>query len=120
MTIEIKDFYLNTPSEQPGYLRMKLTYFPDDVIDQYNTKDRINSKGFVYVKVVEGMYCLQHTGIIAQKLLEKRLNDHGFHHSKFTPRFWKQASRPICFSLVVDDFASSMQGKKKQSISPTH
>ena len=33
MTIDIKDFYLTTPLERPEYLRMKLSYFPDDVIE---------------------------------------------------------------------------------------
>ena len=50
------------------------------------------------------MYGLPHAGIIAQKLLEKRLNSHGYFQSKLTPGFWKHESRTICFSLVVDDF----------------
>ena len=104
MTIDIKDFYLNTPLERPEYLRMKLSYFPDDVVQHYKLQEKVDSKGFVFVKITRGMYGLPHTGIIAQKLLEERLNDHGYHQSKFTPGFWTHESRPICFSLVVDDF----------------
>ena len=97
MTIDIKDFYLNTPLERPEYLRMKLSYFPEDVIEHYQLKDKVDAKGFVYVKIMKGMYGLPHAGIIAQKLLEERLNKHGYHQSKFTPGFWTHESRPICF-----------------------
>ena len=73
VTIDIKDFYLNTPLYRPEYLRMKLSYFPEDVIEHYKLKEKVDSKGWVYVKIVKGMYGLPRTGIIAQKLLDKRL-----------------------------------------------
>ena len=60
MTIDIKDFYLNTPLERLEYLRMKLSYFPDDVIEHYKHKGKVDRKGFVYVKIVRGMYGLPH------------------------------------------------------------
>ena len=62
MTIDIKDFYLNTPMERPGYLQMKMTNFPDDVIEHYKLKDKVDSKRNLYVKYVKGMYKLPHAG----------------------------------------------------------
>ena len=50
------------------------------------------------------MYGLPQAGLLAQELLEKRLEKHGYKQSKHTPGFWTHESRPICFSLVVDDF----------------
>ena len=44
-------------------------------------------------------------GIIAQELLEKRLAEYGYHQNKIINGFWKHKTRPICFCLVVDDFA---------------
>ena len=87
MTIDIQDFYLNTPLERPEYMQMKLSYFQDDVIEHYQLKDKVDAKDFVYVKIMKGMYGLPHVGIIAQKLLEERSNKHGYHQSKFTPGF---------------------------------
>ena len=55
MTIDIKNFYLNTPLERPEYLRMKLSYFPEDVIEHYQLKDKVDAKGFLYVKIMKGM-----------------------------------------------------------------
>ena len=35
MTLDIKDFYLNTPLAKPEYVRLKMSNFPQDVIDHY-------------------------------------------------------------------------------------
>ena len=104
MGIDIKNFYLNTPMDRPEYLRMKLDNFPDDVIDHYNLREKVDDRGFVVTRVERGMYGLPHAGIIAQRLLEKRLGDEGYRQSKTTPGFWTHDTRPICFTLVVDDF----------------
>jgi len=69
MTMDIANFYLNTPLKRNEYIRMKLENFPQNVIDLYN----LNSKavdGFVYVAVKKGMYGLPQAGILAQELLE--------------------------------------------------
>ena len=73
--------------DRPEYLQMKLAKCPDNVIDHYQLKDKGDSKGFVYVNCVKGMYGLPHAGIIAQQLLEGRLNKHGYHQSDKPPGF---------------------------------
>ena len=110
--LDIKDFYLNTPMARPEYMRLRLAYFPEDVIEHYNLKDKVDSKGFVYVKCVKGMYGLPHAGIIAQDLLTERLEAHGYYQSDKTPGFWRHKSRPICFSLIVDDFGVKYVNKE--------
>ena len=112
MCIDIKDFYLNTPLERPEYLRMKLTHFPQDVKDHYNLEELVDAKGFVYVRCERGVYGLPHAGIIAQQLLEERLEKHGYRQSQHTPGFWRHDWRPICFSLLVDDFGVKYVGEE--------
>ena len=52
------------------------------------------------------MYGLPQAGIIAQELLEKRLAEHGYYQSKIVHGgLWKHKTRPICFCLVVNNFA---------------
>jgi hypothetical protein len=58
------------------------------------------------------MYGLPQAGIIAQQLLEKRLQKHGYRQSATTPGLWKQDSGPISFSLAVDDFGVKYVEKK--------
>ena len=43
-------------------------------------------------------------GLLTQTLLEERSKKHGYEQSKITPGFQKHKGRPICFTLVVDDF----------------
>ena len=50
------------------------------------------------------MYGLPQAGIIANELLEKRLNNKGYFQSKLVPGLWTHHTRPISFTLVVDDF----------------
>ena len=77
MTLEIKNFYLNTPLGRYEYLRLKLTNLPEDVIKHYGLKDKATSDGYVYVEIRKGMYGLPQAGLLAQELLEQRLMKHG-------------------------------------------
>jgi hypothetical protein len=51
------------------------------------------------------MYGLPQAGIIAHELLAMRLGEHGYYQSKIVNGLWKHKTRPICFCIVVDDFA---------------
>ncbi len=104
MAMDIKDFYLNTPMSQYKYMRLRLSDMPDNVIEQYNLQSIATINWFVYCKICKGMYGLPQAGIIAQELLEKRLAQHGYRQSKTTPGLWKHGTRPISFSLVVNNF----------------
>ena len=66
---------------------MKLSDFHESVVEYYKLKD-IAKDGWVYVEVSKGMYGLPQAGILAQKLLEKRLNAAGYHQSQYTPGLW--------------------------------
>ena len=77
MTLDIKDFYLNTPMDEPEFLRMNINTFPEDVIKHYKLNEKVDTKGNVYVRVDKGIYGLPQAGLIAQKLLKKRLNLEG-------------------------------------------
>ena len=86
-------------------MRLKLTDIPDKVIEHYNLREIATPDGYVYCEVTKGMYGLPQSGIIAQELLKKRFAEHGYHQSKIVHGLWKHKTRPICFCLVVDDFA---------------
>ena len=112
MTIDIKDFYLNTPMPRHEFMRLKMSDIPDDVIAFYNLKSKATNDGYIYVCIKLGMYGLPHAGIMAQKLLEERLNEKGYFQSKICPGFWKHESLPISFTLCVDDFCVKYVGKE--------
>jgi hypothetical protein len=105
LMLDIKDFYLNTPMKRPEFMKLKLSDIPEEVIEHYNLRELATPDEYVYCKVTKGMYGLPQAGIIAQELLEQRLSTHGYYQSKIVNGLWKHRTRPICFSLVVDDFA---------------
>ena len=49
---------------------------------------------------------------MAQELLKERLAEHGYYQSKIIPGLWKHKTRPIVFTLVVDDFEVKYANKK--------
>jgi hypothetical protein len=84
-TINLKDFYLYTHIDQPEYMRMKVSDLSPNFIKSYNLDNQANNDGTIYVKIQKGMYGLLQAGILAQNLLEKQLNQHGYQQSKVTP-----------------------------------
>ena len=112
MTLDIKNFYLNTPMKRPEYVRIKLSDILDEIIQEYKLHNIANPEGYIYIEVNKGMYGLPQAGILAQELLEQRLNKHGYFQSKFVPGLWKHVDRPISFTLVVDDFGVKYIGKQ--------
>ena len=112
MTIDISNFYLNTPLDKYEYMKMKLAKFPEEIGELYDLKNKTTDDGYVYTEVRKGMCGLPQAGILAQQLLEKRLNAEGYAQSKITPGFWTHTWRPICFTLVVDDFGVKYVGEE--------
>jgi hypothetical protein len=58
------------------------------------------------------MYGLPQAGILANKLLQRRLALDGYHPNEHTHGLWKHETRPVWFSLVVDDFSIKCVGRK--------
>jgi hypothetical protein len=112
MTMDIKDFYLNTPMARYKYMQLRIADMPDDVIEHYNLRDKATPGGYIYCETQKGMYGLPQVGIIAQQLLEERLQKHGYRQSQMSPGLWKHATRPISFSLVVNNFGIKYVGKE--------
>ena len=85
---------------------------PEDVIAHYRLNKLATPEGYIYCEIEKGMYSLPQAGIIAQQLLEERLQKDGYRQSKTTPGLWQQDTRPISFSLVVDDFGVKYVGEE--------
>ena len=111
-TIDLKDFYLMTPMTRPEYMRMKLKDLPTEFVKLYRLTDKVDTNGFIHIKIQKGMYGLPQAGILAQELLEKCLNKHGYRQSPITPGLWRHDFRPISFTLCVDDFGIKYVGRE--------
>ncbi len=111
-TIDLKDFYLNTPMDRPEYMCMKLSHLPPNFVKFYNLKNMANNDGTIFVKIQKGVYGLPQASILMQNLLKKQLNQHSYQQSKVTPGLWKHDWWPISFTLCVDDFGVKYIGQE--------
>jgi hypothetical protein len=105
VTLDIKDFYLNTPMKRYKYMRLKLADIPGEIIEEYKLCEIVTNNGYVYCKIRKGMDGLPQAGLIAQEFLEQRLSKVGYSQSKIIPGLWTHKTRKTCFTLVVDNFA---------------
>ena len=91
---------------------MCISDIPNKIVQEYKLCDPLEPDGYVYIKIFLGMYGLPHAGLIANVLLEKRLNTHGYRQSKLVSGLWMRDWRPIWVTLVVDDFGVKYTGKE--------
>ena len=59
------------------------------------------------------MYGLPQSGLLAQQLLEKRLNAEGYNQDTLVPGLWTHTCRPITITLCVDDFGVKYVGEQR-------
>ena len=85
MTMDISKFYLMTPLHRPEFIRVKLNDIPNEVINKYKLREKATKNGSIDIRAKRGMYGLPQAGLIANRLLEKRLNKHGYQQSKLVP-----------------------------------
>ena len=75
-TFDIYNFYLHNPLDRPEYVHINISDIPQDFIDEYDLLDFFWD-GWVYFEINRGVYSLPQLVILANKLLEERLANHG-------------------------------------------
>jgi hypothetical protein len=85
-------------------MKMLLSRLPEEILNKYNL-GRLAVDGLVYIEIRKGMYGLRQACLLANQLLQTRLAPFGYYPSRHTPELWLHKTRPISFSLIVDDFA---------------
>jgi hypothetical protein len=103
MTIDIKDYYLNTPLQRPEFIRLRLNQLPDEIRHAYHL-DKFIFHDSVLFRVDNTMYGLPQAGLLSQQRLIPHLAKFGYHQCPRTPCLFRHTDNGITFSLVVDDF----------------
>ena len=104
MTIDISNMYLNTPLQDYQYMRFNIKMIPQEVIDHYNLQDKVIEDGWIYYKIRMAIYRLEELGKLSNVELQTVLASEGYEPRPFTHGLYRHKTRPIAFSLVVDDF----------------
>ena len=92
-------------------MRMSIADILQEIIDEYNLHDLI-SNGWIYMEIRKTLYGLKQSGALAAKKLAADLAPFGYQKVPFTTGLWKHVSRPITFTLVVDDFGVKYVNKE--------
>jgi hypothetical protein len=92
-------------------MKMLLSRFTEEIIQKYNL-NALALDSWVYIEFRKGMYGLKQAGILANQLLQTRLAPFGYYPARHTPGLWLHKTRPISFTLVVDDFTAKYVGKQ--------
>jgi hypothetical protein len=90
---------------------MLLSRFPEEIVQKYNL-NALGVDGWVYIEIRKGMYVLKQAGLLANQLLQTRLAPFKYYPACHTSGLWLHKTRPISFTLVVDDFAVKYVGKQ--------
>jgi hypothetical protein len=111
MMMDIKNYYMGTPVPRYEYRCMFFSRFQEEILNKYNLKE-LAVDGWVYIEIRKGMYGFKQAGLLANQLLQNRLEPFGNYPARHTPGLWLHKTRPIAFSLIVDDFAVKYVGKQ--------
>jgi hypothetical protein len=111
MMMDIKNYYLGTPLPRFEYMKMLLSGFPEEIVDKYNLV-ALAVDGWVHIEIRKGMYVLKHAGLLSNQLLKMRLSPFRYYPARHTPGLWLHKTRPVAFSLAVDNFTVKYVGKQ--------
>ena len=82
ITINLKDFYLNTPLKKYKYMWAPENMIPNEIIQEYNLRPLINN-GCTLAEIRKTMYGLPHAGRISYTTPSSRTSfkEDTFHHA---------------------------------------
>ena len=104
MSIDIKDYFLQSFLPEPEYMKIHGKYFFEDIRKQYDIDKIIDEDGFVYCKIVKGMYGLKQAAMLGRENIITVLKPFGYYPDPMSPNIWQHTTRPTKFCLCVDDF----------------
>jgi hypothetical protein len=90
---------------------INLSSLPQETIDKYNLLNLAQDRK-VFIEIKKGVYRLPQAGILANKLLQRNLAKDGYRPTQHAHGLWTHDTRPISFSLVVDDSRVKYVGRE--------
>ena len=86
------------------FMDIPLSWFPQEIIDQYEIMNLVDKYGFVYVEIRKGMYGLKQAAHIVFDRLVKLLKPYGYYTLCSKPGIWCHETLPTKCVLCVDGF----------------
>ena len=92
-------------------MRIRVQDIPPDIMRRCDLDSKVHN-GCVCVEIRKGMCGLPQSGRLPNGRLILFLAKHGYHPTKHTHGLFKHESRPVMFSLAVDDFGVKCMGEE--------
>ena len=92
-------------------MHLCLSEIPEEIFREYSLS-QIQQGGWVYMEIQKGMPGLKQAGRLANDRLVHHLAKYGYTPVALTPSLWRHATRPVTFTLVVDDFGIKYVGNQ--------
>jgi hypothetical protein len=110
MCLDTKNFYLTAALKYFEYMKIPLALFPSWIVEQYGLAKHLK-EGWVYLEMRQAVWGLPQAGILGNKRLRRKVAPFGYYKCVETPGLWKQETRPLTFTLIVDDFGVKYESK---------
>ena len=94
MTLDIINFYYNTPMEWYEYMKISLDMVPKEIIAQYQLCS-LASDGWIFMEIRKGMPGMKKSVRISNDRLRLHLAKFGYAPIARTPLLWKHATKNI-------------------------
>ena len=111
ITLDIVDFFLNHDLDRPEYIKVPLKSIPADICTENSLVKYADDKGNILFEVVKAVYGLPQSNLISQRCVTKLLRENDYLECDNSPGLYTHTSRPIAFTLVVDDFGVKLVSK---------
>jgi hypothetical protein len=108
-TMDCSNMYLESFLPTPQYVRFLKSLIPPKFYEQYGL-DYYADGDYVYARIVRAWYGLKESGKIAHDDIVAHMAKHGYKETR-TPGLFVHETRPISFTLVVDDFGIKYTNK---------
>ena len=86
------------------YIRIHSKYFPPNIRALYHIDGLISEDGYVYIKIIKGVYGLKQATIIAYNQLISHMKPNGYYSAPFMTGIWAHKTRRSKCCLCVGDF----------------
>ena len=93
--------------ERFEYIKILFCWIPEEIRTQYNLYYLVETGGYVYCEVRNGMYGLKQSSRLAFDYLVKLLALHGYFPVRESPGLWKHHTQTTVFTLCVKILVSN-------------
>ncbi len=81
------------------FMRMPINLIPKAFIDKYDLLPKAQNR-YVYMCIIKEMYGLPQAGMLANKLVNERLEEHGYYKLMHTPGLFTFGSLWLLMTLM--------------------